>query len=176
MSQRKLADFLGIDPPAVSLLLRGKRKITAAETVQIATALGVSVEEILEHLGVEAPLGASVPIVGTFNDKGEITPRKKGPRAPGNPVVPADAVAIRNEDPISAHYGWTAYYQPRGNGISQDAVGRTSVCTLKNGKQVMGYLRAGMKSGRYTVVPLANPPIENVEVASAAPVLWVKVG
>ena len=49
---------MGLDPAAVSLMLRGKRKMSAAEAAEIARLLNVSVEEVLLHAG-SAP---TVPI------------------------------------------------------------------------------------------------------------------
>jgi transcriptional regulator with XRE-family HTH domain len=51
ISQRKLAKHLGLDPAAVSLMLRGKRKATAQEVAEIARTLGVGVDEVMARLG-----------------------------------------------------------------------------------------------------------------------------
>lgn len=51
ISQRKLAKHLGLDPAAVSLMLRGKRKATAQEVAEIARTLGVGVDEVMTRLG-----------------------------------------------------------------------------------------------------------------------------
>lgn len=51
LSQRQLAKHLGLDPAAVSLMLRGKRKATAQEVAEIARMLGVGVDEVLSRLG-----------------------------------------------------------------------------------------------------------------------------
>lgn len=51
LSQRQLAKLLDLDPAAVSLMLRGKRKMSAAEASEIAVQLGVSVQEVLVRAG-----------------------------------------------------------------------------------------------------------------------------
>ena len=51
ISQRKLAARLGLDPAAVSLMFRGRRKMTVVEAKEIARALGVAVQEVLAHFG-----------------------------------------------------------------------------------------------------------------------------
>lgn len=56
LSQRQLAKRMGLDPAAVSLMLRGKRKMSAAEAADIAVLLGVSADEVLLHAG-------SVPVM-----------------------------------------------------------------------------------------------------------------
>lgn len=53
MSQRRLAALMGLDPAAVSLMLRGKRKMSANEVAEMARLLGVSVQEILVRAGAE---------------------------------------------------------------------------------------------------------------------------
>lgn len=51
LSQRKLAARLGLDPAAVSLMIKGKRKLSASEAAEIAKFLGISVEEVLFRSG-----------------------------------------------------------------------------------------------------------------------------
>jgi len=51
ISQRRMAKHLGLDPAAVSLMLRGKRKATAQEVAEIARLLGVGADEVLSRLG-----------------------------------------------------------------------------------------------------------------------------
>lgn len=51
MSQRELARHMRMDAGAMSLMLRGKRKMTVAEATAIAKALGVSVEEVVARAG-----------------------------------------------------------------------------------------------------------------------------
>lgn len=76
LSQRQLAKRMDLDPAAVSLMLRGKRKMTANEAVEIANMLGVSADEVLMRAGSAptlpaarsaAPAPQDVPmIVGSF--------------------------------------------------------------------------------------------------------------
>jgi phage repressor protein C with HTH and peptisase S24 domain len=54
-SQADLARHLRLAPSAVSRMLKGERKMTQLETVQVATFLRVSPEEVLSH-AVEGPV------------------------------------------------------------------------------------------------------------------------
>lgn len=67
ISQRRLAQMLELDPAAVSLMLRGRRKMSAAEAAEIARMLGVSVDEVLARAGAGAPAkraaGSAEPVV-----------------------------------------------------------------------------------------------------------------
>ena len=61
MSMRTLAKKLDLDPASVSLMLRGKRRITTAEANHMAVILGISVTEILRQAGVPVVLEAVFP-------------------------------------------------------------------------------------------------------------------
>lgn len=63
MSQRRLATMLGLDPGAVSLMLRGKRRMSAEEVADVARLLDVDVSEVLMHLGVQGH-GAGIGGIG----------------------------------------------------------------------------------------------------------------
>lgn len=54
LSQRKLAVLLGLDAAAVSLMLRGRRKMGVAEAAEIAKQLEVSVEQVMMRAGAGA--------------------------------------------------------------------------------------------------------------------------
>ena len=51
LSQRKLALLMDIDPAAMSLMIRGKRKMSVTEAAEIAKFLGVGVDEVLLRAG-----------------------------------------------------------------------------------------------------------------------------
>lgn len=63
LSQRRLARQIGIDPAGVSLLLRGQRRMQLAEAAAIARELGCTLNDVLEHAGIEAG-GAHTPAPG----------------------------------------------------------------------------------------------------------------
>ena len=54
LSQRQLAKRMSLDPAAMSLMLRGKRRMSAAEAADIARYLGVEVKDVLARAGVDA--------------------------------------------------------------------------------------------------------------------------
>lgn len=51
MSQRQLARHMDLDPAAISLMLRGRRAMSAREAAEIATLLGVPVQDVVRHAG-----------------------------------------------------------------------------------------------------------------------------
>lgn len=62
LSQRKLAQHLHLDPAAVSLMLRGKRKMSTKEATELAKLLRVPVQEVVLRAGNTAtvPVGHTV--------------------------------------------------------------------------------------------------------------------
>lgn len=55
LSQRRLASMLGLDPAAVSLMLKGRRKMSVKEASELARLLNVSVDEVLTRAGAGMP-------------------------------------------------------------------------------------------------------------------------
>lgn len=74
MSQRQLARLMGIDASAVSLMLRGRRKMDVKEAGEVARLLGVPVDEVLRHAGVAVPVDhhapGRVPVLGWADSDG----------------------------------------------------------------------------------------------------------
>ena len=64
LSQRKLAHLMGLDPGAVSLMLNGKRRLSAAEAGEIARLLNVDVTEVLTRAGVTGQMGQKAAPAG----------------------------------------------------------------------------------------------------------------
>lgn len=51
LSLRKVAGMMQIDPSALSRMLNGERGVKVGEVAKIATALGVSKDDVLSHIG-----------------------------------------------------------------------------------------------------------------------------
>lgn len=63
ISQRKLAKLLDLDPAAVSLMFRGRRKMSAAEAAEVSRVLNVDVDEVLRRAGIGlAVVAAAKPV------------------------------------------------------------------------------------------------------------------
>lgn len=104
LSQRKLARHLGVDPAAVSLMFRGKRKISAAEAGDIARFLGVSVTEVLLRAGVDGSMRERPQLPTPCRD-GHCPPEKADKPAPAADVV---AVPGQVEIPVALSGGGIA--------------------------------------------------------------------
>lgn len=53
LSQRQLAKLIDVDPGALSLILRGTRRLTPTVAHQLANHINVSVTEVLRQAGIE---------------------------------------------------------------------------------------------------------------------------
>lgn len=179
MSQRQLANRIGIDPSAMSLTLRGRRKMEVFEAEQIANELGVPLNDVLENLGLNAAAGAEhvATVRGWVNGAGIVTMKRPAEapwRVPTPAGMPEGTTAVRFHTE-GATRGWLAFYLP-GVDVHPDAVGR--LCIIKTAEGVW-HLRVPIKGygkGTYTLVDLLGrgPNIDEVRLASATPVLWLK--
>lgn len=181
MRQHQIASTLALDPASVSLMLRGKRRLQLDEAAALANLLGVPLDEVLHHAGIDPEAGAAgtVPIVGTVDDDGEVVmKRPEGPRRVTAPVGMAEgAVALRYET-SDARDGCIAFYVPR-EGVDADAVGRVCVVQVAPAGKGVRYVRVvkrGYVRGTFTLTQVrAEKSLENVELASACPVLWLRM-
>jgi len=178
-SQRKVAIEMGIDPAAMSLMLRGMRRIQLPEAASMASILSVPLDEVLENAGIDPQVGAvdSAIVTGSVAEGGEVTlGRAEGPR---KVPVPIGAAAGTSALRLHGGYvdGWIAYYLPSTAGVSQEALGRLAVVKLEGkGGTWLRVLKRGYKRGEYGLVDLfgGGKPMESARVAWAAPVLWIK--
>lgn len=186
LTQRKVAATLDLDPAAVSLLLKGVRRMQIDEAARMAELLGVTLDEVMAHAGIEPPLEArgTVPIVGWVADDGEVHPgRIAAPRrAPLPPLMHADTVALRLQmtpGEFSMMDGWLMYYAPEDR-VVPEAVGRMAVVQLAaKGPRYVRILNRGYAAGKWTLTSPFRPweerfRIEDVKIDWACPVAWIR--
>lgn len=178
ISQTKLGEMMGLDKGAVSLLLRGKRKMSVHEAGQIAGIFNVPVDEVLRHAGVEAPQGKAgrVRVAGWIDALGEVHHGlANGPKSvPAPPGVDDRCEALRAQTSGGAFDGWLLFYRPTTE-VSGEAIGR--MCIVRIGGRESLLVRVvgrGYEAGYFTVTGWAGGASENVRLDSAAPVLWMQ--
>lgn len=184
-SQREMARFMGLDPAAITLMLQGRRAMQLSEAQQIAEFLGIAVEEVLRHAGLqlsgESGSGgakpAVVPLIGMIGADGEIRldgkPAGKTVDAPAK--LPAEAAALRaSEDvfPPVVMRGALVYFKP-SNVVEPSAIGRLAVVRLGNRSTRLRHVAPGFDFNRFTLTDRQGVQ-ENVALLAAAPVLWIK--
>lgn len=177
ISQRQLAMKLGIDPAAVSLMFRGKRKITMKEAAGMARILGVPLDDVVRHAGIAPPeLGESVAVIGRIEHKWEVFyGDAPGPaRVECPPSLAANVAALRIVFRGDVLDGGLVFYVPREGAIE---TGRLCIVRLKDGRTLVRAVSRGYSKGMYrlTVVWVGGEAAEEAEVEWAVPVEWMKL-
>lgn len=178
MSQRKLAKHLEVDPAAVTLMLRGERRITTAEAQEIAGVLGVPVTEIMRRAGIDVRDDVRrVALTGYLTTDAVIEEVEEGEpefiEAPAD--VPGGSYAVQVRDHMSPHDGWVMIIS--GDKVDPERViDRACACAVSDGKVVTGVIKKGYKRGTFNLVITATQPkiLENASIEWASPILWIK--
>jgi transcriptional regulator with XRE-family HTH domain len=183
LNQSDLAKRLGIDKSAVSLLLRGKRNMQAAEIGKIATLIGASVEEVLRQAAIDTSniKVASIMLIATIDGSGIL---KKIDPVPLPPAVMERAQAVVRPDgdivaaQIRAADGCFRIMDDcvvlfaNIDHIATDATGKLSVCHSDNNSRFLAYLHGVRKTGEARAT-LADGTETEFRCLTASPVLAI---
>lgn len=178
MSQRQLAKLMGMDSAAVSLMLRGKRKMTVEEAAQIAVLLQSSTNDVLKAAGVPVQSQHMVPVVGFVMADGTAVMAPEGTHdmVEAPPHMPADCVAIQSRTAMTEremYDGWLFFLSEHQ--LTPDrAVGTYALVAIKSAGLQMLHIKRGYKRGTYNLTDHLGKVRENQELAWASPVLWIK--
>jgi hypothetical protein len=177
LSIRRLAKLLELDPSAVSLMLRGKRTMTADEANRISGLLTIPVTEVLAQAGVPIDADArQMPIKAHVDSRGVLTPiTTKNPRKMAAPRdVPANGLAVQIRAPELSQDGWVMFAGAFDTRVAA-LIDRMCIVDVRGDGHRVGTLKRGYDEGRFNLVPFtAGPAAENIEVKAAAPVLWIR--
>ena len=178
LSMRKLADLMGLDVSAVSLMFSGKRGMSASEAASVARLLGVPVDEVMRHAGIDLR-GATkdaVPIVGWVDAEGDIhTGKILGPKTvQGPPGASPECQAVRAQTggPFD---GWI-YFFHEADGISLEAVSRLCVVQVagEDGRR-LAWVHRGYEPGHWNLGPFdGQGELASVRLVAASPVRWIR--
>jgi len=178
LSQRGLARLMGIDPAAVSLMFRGKRRITLEEAAQLAVLLDVSTTEVLQRAGLPTHGERTVKVAGFITKDYEVMLQAEGAHdmveAPSN--VPQDTIALqaRTTGTDMELIDGYLYFIAGSRRSPSEALGQLAMCAVKGNGTKVGHLKRGYRRGTYNLVNARGDILTNVELAWASPVLWVK--
>ncbi len=174
LSQRGLARAMGVDPSAISLMFRGKRRMTVEEAGQVAVLLQSTTDEVLTAAGVIIQGGDRIKLVGYVHAGGKVTLEAEGlhDTVEAPPGLPVDAIAIQarhggQED------GWI-YYVSETHAAPAQALGQLAVCAVRDNGLLLAYVRRGYRAGAFNLQPTSAPEQQNVALAWASPVLWIR--
>jgi plasmid maintenance system antidote protein VapI len=178
ISQRKLAQHLGLDPAAITLILQDRRKITSKEAHEVAGLLGVSVAEVLRRAGVPVSDDVRrVPISGTVGSKGVIThlPAKTHDMVVCPADVPNTGFALQVRVPSSHKDGWL-YFVSGEQVAPETMLDKYVIAVTDDGRTHSCVIKRGYKSGTFNLLLNSNTTdiLENEHIAWVSPVIWVR--
>lgn len=180
LSLRKLAQRLDLEPSALSLTFNGKRKLQAAEAVEIARHLGVPVADVFANAGVKiaAQNGAAprqVRLAGwvELNGAADLDWSGRDESVDGPPGLAAGSVAVQVRS-AAFRDGDILFLSPPEKSVPADAIGRQCLVRLKTGAHAIRFVRKGYKAGLYNLLHDAGLAETDVAVEWAAPLYWIK--
>lgn len=178
MSQRGLAKLMGIDNSAVSLMFRGKRKMTLEEAAQIAVLLQSSTEEVLRAAGTDVRAKSTAPVIGFIDGSATVvlTPEGTHDMVETPPGMPADTVVLQART-AGTRWSWVdgwMYFLSERQLTPDKAVDTFALVAIKNSGMQLRHVKRGYKRGTYNLTDWVGNTQLNVELAWASPVLWVK--
>jgi len=177
LSQRGLARLLDLDPAAVSLMLRGQRRMTNEEAHRISGVIGSPITEVLRQAGIEVNDDIRrAKVVGYADESGVVTlfPRKTHDKVVGPADCPEGTFAIQIRSPSMPQDGWLLFVSPAEQSAAENL---DKLCTvaLETGEQVVSVLRRGYRSGTHNLLNYPSMTIrQDCKVVWASPVLWIK--
>ncbi len=179
LSQRGLARLMGIDSSAISLMLRGRREMKLTEAAQLAALIGVPAEEVLANVGVNLrSAGASVPIVATLDDHGEVQFGESEalgevPRPPGDLPTDLGAIVCRTAgSQLDYMDRWLLFFHNLQEGVNPESIERLSLVKQRGSVTTIGQVKRSYARGRWDV-SCALRTSANIELEFATPILLI---
>ena len=177
MSMRRLAKLLELDPSAVSLMLRGKRTMTAEEANKISGLLTISVTEVLSQAGIpieddarQMQVKAYISAAGTLHPI--TTKNLRRVNAPRD--VPANGLAVQIRAPELLTDGWIVFAGAFDTRV-EALIDRLCIVDVVGNGYVLGTLKRGYDDERYNIAPFSGGQVfDNVAAKAVAPVLWIR--
>jgi transcriptional regulator with XRE-family HTH domain len=177
MSMRRLAKLLELDPSAVSLMLRGKRTMTADEANRISGLLTVPVTEVLAQAGIPIEEDARSFTIKAWVDANSTLrsiAARNARRVTAPRDVPGAGMAVQIRAPETVTDGWVLFSGAFDTRV-EALINRLCIAEIMGEGHVIGSLKRGYDDEKFNLVPFTGAaPIENVAVRAAAPVLWIR--
>lgn len=177
MSQRQLAKTMGVDHAAISLMLRGIRRMQPSEAHELATIFGVKTTEVLRRAGIEVHDDVlNVPITSYVDDEGELTlfPEKTYDHVVGPADCPRGTYAVQCRARSHPQDGWVLFVSPDHQN-ADTAFDKLCVVALNNGTSVCAIVRRGYRTNTFNLLAWPGRDVRtDMNVIWVAPVLWIK--
>lgn len=185
LSQARLAEALGVDQSNVSRWENGAVP-DDGHIVRLAELAGVHPAELRygarpEEAADSQPRVAVVGYVGAgqevfAHDDHALGAGLEEVEAPeGIGSAPLVAVRVRGESMHPMRDGWLLFYRREHQGVAEGCLNRLCVVKLADdGPVLVKELRRGYHAGRYILDSWNAPPLEDVRLDWAAPVLSIR--
>lgn len=178
---RRLLDRKGVRPTTLSLqvgtnrtlvknLLEGEGDIQVGTLIKLAGALDVSIGDLLSapRVAIVGYIGAGGEII--FEDMGHEDEVLRPPGISGTLI----ALVVKGSSMLPKYRdGDIIYIQRTHEGILPEYIGEDCAVRLRSGETYIKQLMLGSDEGRFTLLSLNAPPMENVEVEWATLVRFV---
>lgn len=178
---RRIMDSKGVKPTALSLavgrnrtlvkdLLERSSDIQISTLVKLAGALDVPVSDLIAspRVHIVGYIGAGGEVI--YEDMGNDETVLRPPGISGTLV----ALVVRGSSMLPKYRdGDIIYIQRNHDGILPYYIGEDCAVRLATGETYIKQLMAGSEEGRFTLLSLNAPPMENVEVEWATLVRFV---
>lgn len=178
---RRIMDRKGVKPTTLSLqvgnnrtlvkdLLEKGRDVQLGTLTKLAGALDVDLSELLAapRVTVAGYIGAGGEII--FEDLGSEETVIRPPGISG-PLV---ALVVRGSSMLPKYKdGDIIYIQRQHDGWLPDYIGEDCAVRLTTGETYIKQLMAGSDAGKFTLLSLNAPPMLDVEIEWATPVLFI---
>lgn len=178
ISQRGLARLMGLDAAAVSLMLRGQRRMTSDEAHQISNIFGMPITEVLRQAGVEVSDDVRyVPVVGYVDISKAVTlfPDGTHDRVVGPADCPNGTYALQKRAPAHPHDGWMILVSPSKNDPDEH-LGQMCCVATDKGEHLIAFISRGYRSSTHNLINGATGSLlrTDVNLAWASSILWIK--
>ena len=178
LSQRRLAGLMELDPAAVSLMLRGQRRMTNEEAHQLSVILGVKTTEVLRQAGIAVSDDVRhVKVTGYIDEKAVVTlfPRRTHDKVVGPADCPEGTYALQMRTPGNQKDGWMYFVSPAEDD-PRAHLGQLCCVALENGDHLVAFAQRGYRSGTFNLLQSGTSEALRTDcvVVWASRILWIK--
>lgn len=182
---RRIMDRKGVKPTTLSLrvgtnkrlvkdLLEKTNDVSMSTLTRLAGALDVPLYELLAapRVPIAGKIGAGGMVI--FEDVGEDIEADRTVIRPPGVSGPLIALLVEGSSMLPKYRdGDIIYIQRNHDGVLPEYLGEDCAVRLTTGETYIKQLMQGSAPGLFTLLSLNAPPIENVEVEWATPVVFI---
>lgn len=161
---------VGRNKSLVKDLFNKTKDVSLDTLVKLASALDVSVSDLVSapRVRIAGYIGAGGTVI--FEDLGSDDTVVRPP----NVSVKLVALIVRGDSMLPKYRDGDVIYIGRDHdGVMPEYIGDDCAVHLTTGETYIKQLMRGSEEGRFTLISLNAPPIENVEVEWATPVAFI---